>query len=255
VSDVFFRSLLETPMQPLIGRIAIVTGAGGGIGRAVSLMLAQSGARVVLAARNQARLEKVGDEILSAGGEALAVPTDVTREEGLKTLVDRTLQAYGSIDYLINNAGWGKKSPVVKSQISDWDQTLSVNLRAPMILSKLVLPTLIDKRSGAIINIGSISGKQGSANVAAYAASKFGLVGFTESLFEEVREHGIKVSVIHPGFVDTPLIPPNPQLNRSKMIRPDDVAHAVLYVLKSSPACCPVEIIIRPQKTPFVQRG
>jgi NAD(P)-dependent dehydrogenase (short-subunit alcohol dehydrogenase family) len=242
-------------MQNLSGKVAIVTGAGGGIGRAISSLLAQSGVRAVLAARNQAQLEKVREEILSIGGEALAVPTDVTREEGLKNLVDGTLQAYGSIDYLINNAGWGKKSPVVKSQISDWDQTLSVNVRAPMILSKLVLPTLIKKRSGAIINIGSISGKQGSANVAAYAASKFGLIGFTESLFEEVREHGIKVSVIHPGFVDTPLIPPNPQLNRSKMIRPDDIAHAVLYVLKSSPACCPVEITIRPQRTPYIQQG
>jgi 3-oxoacyl-[acyl-carrier protein] reductase len=242
-------------MQNLAGKVAIVTGAGGGIGRAISLLLAQSSVRVVLAARNQAHLEKARESILSVGGEALAVPTDVTSEEALERLVESALQAYGSIDYLINNAGWGKKAPLLKSRIDDWDRTLSVNLRAPMILSKLVLPTLIGKRSGAIVNIGSISGKQGSADVAAYAASKFGLVGFTESLFEEVREHGIKVSVIHPGFVDTPLIPPNPQLNRSKMIRPDDIAEAVLYVLRSSAACCPVEITIRPQKTPFVQQG
>jgi 3-oxoacyl-[acyl-carrier protein] reductase len=242
-------------MQQLAGKVAIVTGASGGIGRAVSLMLARSSVRVVLAARNQAQLEKVGDEIRAAGGEALALPTDVSREDALEHLVESALQAYGSIDYLINNAGWGKKAPVVKSRVNDWDQTLSVNLRAPMILSKLVLPTLIGKRSGAIVNIGSISGKQGSADVAAYAASKFGLVGFTESLFEEVREQGIKVSVIHPGFVDTPLIPPNPRLNRNKMIRPDDIAEAVLYVLRSSAACCPVEIVVRPQKTPFVQQG
>lgn len=185
------------------------------------------------------------------GAEAISVPTDLTRDDDIAALVDRTLKDWSTIDILVNNAGWGKKAPITKARLEDWDQTLGVNLRAPMVLTRLVLPTLIAKESGAVINIGSVSGKSGEANSSAYAASKFGLIGFTQSLYEEVREHGIKCAVILPGFVDTPLIPPNRQLDRSKMIPPEDIAEAVLFVLRSSPACCPVEITVRPQRSPF----
>ena len=106
---------------------------------------------------------------------------------------------------------------------------------------------MLEQGEGVVINIGSVSGKTGEANGAANSASKFGLIGFTQSLYEEVREHGIKVSVILPGFVDTPLISPNRQLDRSKMIQADDIAQAVLFVLTSPPTCCPVEITVRPQ--------
>jgi len=238
-------------MKPLEGKVSIVTGASRGIGSAISLALGGSGSRVILAARDKARLTAVSDEIHRRGGEALVIPTDLSRDEELERLVQETLAAWGSIDYLINNAGWGKTAPVVKARVEDWDQTFKVNLRAPMVLTRLVLPTLIAKGGGAVINIGSISGKMGQANTAAYSASKFGLIGFSESLFEEVREHGIKVAVILPGFVDTELIPPTRKIDRSKMIRPDDVARTVLFVLTSPPNSCPVEITIRPQRTPY----
>ena len=182
----------------------------------------------------------------------MVVATDLTRDEELERLVNRAVEKWDSVDYLINNAGWGKHAPVVKAKIKDWDETLQVNLRAPMILTKLVLPTLIQKGGGAIVNIASIAAKMGGENAAAYTASKFGLLGFTQSLYEEVREYGIKVAAILPGFVDTPLIPATAKMDRSKMIRPEDVAEAVLFVLNSSPACCPVEITIRPQKTPYL---
>jgi 3-oxoacyl-[acyl-carrier protein] reductase len=120
-----------------------------------------------------------------------------------------------------------------------------------MILARSFVPRMIEKGEGAVINIGSISGKTGEPNGAAYSASKFGLIGFTQSLYEEVREYGIKVAVILPGFVDTPLIPPNRQLDRSKMIQPADVAQTVRYILASAPTCCPVEITLRPQKSPY----
>jgi len=239
-------------MKPLAGKVAIVTGAGSGIGKAVALLLSRSGSRVVLAARNESRLSVVREEIEKGGGEAMVVATDLTRDEELERLVNRAVEKWGSIDYLINNAGWGKHAPVVKAKIKDWDETLQVNLRAPMILAKLVLPTLIQKGGGAIVNIASIAAKMGDANAAAYSASKFGLLGFTQSLYEEVREYGIKVAAILPGFVDTPLIPVTAKMDRSKMIRPEDVAEAVLFVLNSSPACCPVEITIRPQKSPYL---
>ena len=236
-------------MEILKGKLALVTGAGRGIGKAVALSLAQSGCRMILAARSREQLEEVQREICARDGDARAIPADLIRDEEIARLVEES-QASGSVDILINNAGWGKRAPVVKGSVDDWDRTFAVNLRAPMILAKMLVPAMIAKGEGAVINIGSVSGKTGEANGAAYAASKFGLIGFTQSLYEEVREHGIKVSVILPGYVDTPLIPPNRQIDRSKMIQADDIAQAVYYVLTSPATCCPVEITIRPQRTP-----
>ncbi len=239
-------------MGPCTGKVALITGAGRGIGRAIAIELGRAGCRLTLAARTESQLRAVKEEIVKENGAALVVPTDLGQDAELKHLVEATLTEWGTIDYLINNAGWGKKGPLVKASVEDWDQTVKVNLRAPMVLAKLVLPTLIAKHGGAIVNIGSISAKMGQANVAAYSASKFGLLGLTESLFEEVREYGIKVCAIHPGYVDTPLIPQGAKIDRHKMIRADDIAQAVLYVLTSSSTCCPVEITIRPQKSPYL---
>lgn len=228
-----------------------MTGAGRGVGKAISVSLAKAGCRVVLAARTRDQVEAVQKEILSQGGDALAIPTDLTMDEDIQRLVEESQAKWGAADILINNAGWGKRAPVVGALLSDWDQTFRLNLRAPMVLAKALLPNMIAKREGAVINIGSVSGKTGEANGAAYSASKFGLIGFTQSLYEEVREHSIKVAVILPGFVDTPLIPPNRQLDRSKMIQADDIAQTVLFVLTSPATCCPVEITVRPQRTPY----
>jgi NAD(P)-dependent dehydrogenase (short-subunit alcohol dehydrogenase family) len=195
-------------------------------------------------------LDLLEQEIGNRGGQAISVPADLTRDDDIECLVAAAQKTFATVDILINNAGWGKRAPVVRANVEDWDQTFRVNLRAPMVLAKLLLPPMIAKGDGAVINIGSVSGKTGEANGAAYSASKFGLIGFTQSLYEEVREHGIKVAVILPGFVDTPMIPPNRQIDRSKMIQPDDIAQAVHYVLTSPATCCPVEITVRPQKTP-----
>jgi len=245
------REELRIPVNNLEGKVAIVTGAGRGVGKAISVSLAKAGCRVVLAARTREQVEAVQREILSQGGDALAIPTDLTMDEDIQRLVEESQAKWGAVDILINNAGWGKRAPVVGALLSDWDQTFRLNLRAPMVLAKALLPNMIAKREGAVINIGSVSGKSGEANGAAYSASKFGLIGFTQSLYEEVREHSIKVAVILPGFVDTPLIPPNRQLDRSKMIQADDIAQTVLFVLTSPATCCPVEITVRPQRTPY----
>jgi len=235
----------------LAGKIALVTGAGRGIGRAISLLLARLGCRVILAARTRDQLEAVANEIHSTGGQALVCPTDLTLDDEIDRLVEEGERTWGSIDILVNNAGWGRKAPVVRAKVEEWDRTFRLNVRAPMILSRRLLPPMIAKLQGAVINIGSISGKSGDANASAYAASKFALIGFTQSLYEEVREYGIKVAVILPGFVDTPLIPENRQLERSKMIRAEDIADAVRFVLESSATACPVEITVRPQRTPY----
>jgi len=238
-------------MTALNGKVALVTGAGRGIGRAVALMLAKSGCRVMLCARTVEQLQAVEREIKNHQGMASAIPADLTEDAAVEKLIAETRRVFGAVDILINNAGWGKRAPVTKANINDWDQTFKLNLRAPMMLAREFLPDMIAKGAGAVINIGSVSGKTGEANGAAYSASKFGVIGFTQSLYEEVREHNIKVSIILPGFVDTPLIPPNRQLDRSKMIQPSDIADAVYYVLTSSATCCPVEITVRPQRTPY----
>ncbi|HVO92184.1 MAG TPA: SDR family oxidoreductase [Terriglobales bacterium] len=238
-------------MFRLDNKVALVTGAGRGIGAAVTQELAACGCRTILTARSAGQLDRVREQIHAAGGEAVSVVADLTRDEDIERLVEEARTTYGAVDFLINNAGWGKRAPVVRASVADWDQTLRLNLRAPMLLARLFLPAMIEKGGGAVINIGSVSGKSGEANGAAYSASKFGLIGFTQSLYEEVREHGIKVAVILPGFVDTPLIPPNRQLDRGKMIQPADVAQAVRYVITTPATCCPVEITIRPQRTPY----
>jgi 3-oxoacyl-[acyl-carrier protein] reductase len=238
-------------VSALTGKIAIITGAGRGIGRAVASNLATSGCRIILTARTMAQLEDVQQEIKTGGGKAISITADLTHDDEIQRLVEQSQKAWGAPDILINNAGWGKRAPVVKVQRDDLDQTLRLNLRAPIILAQSFVPGMIEKGEGAVINIGSVSGKTGEANGAPYSASKFGLIGFTQSLYEEVREHGIKVAVILPGFVDTPLIPPNRQLDRGKMIQPMDVAQTVCYILNSAPTCCPVEITLRPQKSPY----
>jgi short-subunit dehydrogenase len=234
-------------MSIFAGKIALVTGAGRGIGRAIALSLARSGCHVILTARTVLELADVQQELRKFGDDATAIQADLTRDDDLRELVEQS----GPVDFLINNAGWGKRAPVVRAKIEDWDQTLRLNLRAPMILAQRLLPAMIEKGEGAVINIGSVSGKTGEADGAAYSASKFGLIGFTQSLYEEVREHGIKVAVILPGFVDTPMIPPVKHLDRSKMIQADDVAHAVQFVLAAPATSCPVEITIRPQRSPY----
>jgi NADP-dependent 3-hydroxy acid dehydrogenase YdfG len=190
--------------------------------------------------------------VRASGTEALAVPTDVTNDQQMAALVNATLTRFGHIDILVNNAGGGPpRAPVVKARIVDWEWTLRVNLWATMVLSKLVLPAMIAQRSGTIVNICSLAGLTGKAGEAAYAAAKFGVRGFSQSLFEEVREHGIKVSTICPGYVDTALIPPNRRVDRSKMLSPEDVAEAVYEVVVSSARCCPLEIVLQPQRDPF----
>jgi len=236
----------------LAGRVALITGASRGIGRAVTLRLAQAGATTVLAARTEAALAAVAEMIRVSGVEALVAPTDVTDEQQLEALVNAALARFGRIDILVNNAGGGPpRTPVVKARVRDWEWTVRLNLWAPMTLTKLVLPSMIERRGGTIINICSLAGLAGKPGEAAYAAAKFGVRGFSQSLFEEVREYGIKVSTIYPGYVDTALIPPNRRVDRSKMLSPEDVAQAVYEVAISPPRSCPLEIILQPQRDPL----
>jgi NADP-dependent 3-hydroxy acid dehydrogenase YdfG len=239
-------------MEARTETIALITGASRGIGRAMVFRLAQTGIVPVLAARTEADLQRVADSVRAGGHEVMIVPTDVTDDQQIRSLVEVVERRFGHIDILVNNAGGGTpRTPTVKARLSDWEWTLRVNLWATMHLSRLVLPLMLQRRKGAIVNICSFAGLRGKAGEAAYAAAKFGVRGFSQSLFEEVRESGIKVCTICPGYVDTAMIPPNRRLDRDKMISPEDVAEAVYSVIAASPRSCPTEIILQPQYDPL----
>lgn len=202
--------------KPLAGEVAIITGASGGIGSATARELARRGARVVLAARRADELEMLAREITDGGGEALVVATDVTNPAELQQLVARATEAYGRIDILINNAGIGAPRALVKLSPEFIDRLLDVDLVAPVHLTRLVLPGMLERKHGAIISIASVAGQLAVEPL--YSAAKFGVRGFSLGLRRQLRGSGVSVSVVSPGFIRTPMtkrmkLPmPGPQL-------------------------------------------
>ena len=215
----------------LAGQVAVVTGAGRGIGRAVVRVFAREGASVVLAARTGPELGLVAREITGAGGRAFAVPTDVNDEAGVDALIKRAMAEQGRIDILVTAAGMASFGPVADSKPAEWDEMLAVNLRGAMLCCRAVLPVMMAQRKGTIINIGSVVTSRVLAGSAAYTASKYGLLGFSRVLAEETRPHGVRVGVLSPGATDTSLwnavsSPPD----RGLMLRPEQVAEAALLM-------------------------
>jgi NAD(P)-dependent dehydrogenase (short-subunit alcohol dehydrogenase family) len=193
-------------MKLLENRVALITGAGRGIGRAIALAFAAEGARLALTARTVSELDEVVGQIRIAGGAAIAMPADVADRAVPKQLISEVEKSLGTVEILVNNAGIGSSagpSPVVDFSNELWEQTLQVNLTAPYLLSKAVLPGMLAKKWGRIIMIASINGKIGALHGAAYAASKHGLLGFMRSLAIEVTSQGIAVNAICPGPVHT----------------------------------------------------
>ena len=235
-------------MASIENQVAVVTGAGRGIGRAIAIELGKLDARVVLAARSTTELEETARTI---GSSASVIPTDVRKKEDLQRLFEQVTTAIGPVDILVNAAGLGIFGPVVGFRDEDFETLIETNLRGIFFASRFVLPSMIERKKGHIINIASIAGKVGSANRAVYCASKFGVVGFTESLAEEVRQHGIRASVICPGSTDTRFSPRESSGKaRDRMLRPADVAHAVRMIVLQEPNSFISEIIMRPTQKP-----
>jgi 3-oxoacyl-[acyl-carrier protein] reductase len=229
-------------------QVAVVTGAGRGIGRAIAIEMGKLGARVVLVARSKAELEETGRII---GPSASVMPADVRKKEELQGVFEQTASAFGPVDILVNVAGLGIFGPVVDYRDEDFDTVMQTNLKGIFYTCRLALPSMIQRNRGHIINIASIAGKVGSANRAVYCASKFGVIGFTESLAEEVRQYGIRASVICPGSTDSGFSPSNHAGKaQDRMLRPDDIAHAVRTLVTQEPNSFISEIILRPTRKP-----
>lgn len=229
-------------------QVALVTGGGRGIGRAIALRLALHGFRVAALSRTASELQATVAAVDAGSTPILPVVADVTRDADLAYALDVVHAQLGTVSVLVNNAGFATpRREITQSTPDDWDRTIATCLRAPMMLTRLVLPTMLSNGRGTIINIASIAAKRGRAGEAAYAAAKFGVLGFTQSLYEEVHQRGIKVSAICPGFVDTALIPRNAKVDRSRFLKPEDVAEVVYQVVTSPLHVCPREITIEPQ--------
>jgi len=243
--------------KPLFGQVTMVTGAGRGIGAAIARKLAQLGATAVLCGRTQATLDTTAQTILEAGGKAEVIPCDVTVLRQLEYAATRVESTFGRLDILVNNAGIGGFShplhelPPDEHELppDEWDRVLNTNLRGVYYAIKAFAPIMIRARSGHIINISSLAGKNALPNGAAYAASKWGLNGLTYSVAEELRGHNVRVSVVCPGSVDTELSPHTGK-DPKKMLQPEDVAHAVAMLATQAPQSFVSEILLRPTQKP-----
>jgi NAD(P)-dependent dehydrogenase (short-subunit alcohol dehydrogenase family) len=187
----------------LEGKVALVTGASSGLGRATAIALARAGADIALAARSKEELQGAREEVSELGRRALVLPVDLASEAQTAAALGRTVEALGRIDILVNAAGTDAPGMVEQLSVEGWDRTLAVNLRAPFLLSKAAFPHMRQAGGGIIVNVSSVAGKKGWANASAYCASKFGLTGFTEALADEGKEHGIRAIVLYPGAMAT----------------------------------------------------
>jgi NADP-dependent 3-hydroxy acid dehydrogenase YdfG len=229
----------------LQGQVAIVTGASKGIGKFIALSCARERMKIALAARTKSELDKVAEEVTHAGGEALVVPTDVSRGQAVDQLISHTLESFGKIDVLVNNAGMGILAPVDELSIQDFDRMFAINMRGVFLCTRAVLPHMKNRKSGAIINISSLAGKNFFKGGSGYAATKWALNGFTKCLMLEAREYNIRVSVICPGSVATEFSPHSGK-DLTKILQPQDVADAVLTVLRLPPNALMSEVDLRP---------
>jgi 3-oxoacyl-[acyl-carrier protein] reductase len=226
-------------MSSLDGRVAVVTGASRGIGRAIARALAAEGAYVVLAARDAERLSKTVGEIGAGGGRADAVTIDVADRGSVEAAFSRVLEAHGRIDCLVNNAGVTRDNLLLRMKDEEWQQVLATNLGGAFLCTQAALKPMLKQRAGRIVNVASVVGLTGNAGQANYAASKAGLVGFTKSVAREVASRGITVNAVAPGFIETDMTAAMTEkakeavtsaIPMGRVGRPEDVAGAVVFL-------------------------
>jgi 3-oxoacyl-[acyl-carrier protein] reductase len=229
----------------LTGRVALVTGGSRGIGLAIARRLGNLGARVAICGRHAEALEQAAKVLAGEGVSALAVVADVTRAADVSSMVQRVETELGPLDILVNNAGMGIFGPFHERSETEWDTVVDTNLKSVFLMSRSVAPGMIARRRGNIVNISSLAGKNAFPDGALYCASKWGLMGLNNCMAEELRGHGIRVSVICPGSVATDFSPHTGR-NPATLLQAEDVAHAVAAMLTEGPQSFLSEISLRP---------
>ena len=221
-------------MASIAGKNALVTGAGKGIGRAVAIALAHEGVHVALLARTETQLREVAAEIEALGVKAVVLAADIADRAAVEAAVAQATEALGTIDILINNAGIGTFAKLVDMDPAEWERIIQVNLLGTYYATRAVLPGMIARETGDIINVASTAGQRGAATTSAYSASKFAMLGLTESLMQEVRKHNIRVSALTPSTVATELAISNHLTdgNPDKVMQPEDLAEFMVAQLK-----------------------
>jgi len=227
----------------LAGKVALVTGAAQGIGKAVALLLARNGAEIIVSDINLEKAEETAKEVQALGRKALAIKVDVAKLDDVEKMVGAILARFGQVDILVNNAGIARDKLILRMTEEDWDAVLNINLKGTFNCTKAVVRHMSKQRSGKIVNIASVVGEMGNAGQGNYAASKAGVIGFTKTIAREFAQRGINVNAIAPGYIETPMTDALPDKAKEELKRlipmdrlgkPEDVAEAVLFLVSES---------------------
>ena len=238
-------------MGRLAGKVAVVTGGGSGVGKATALLFLKEGARVVIAGRDAAKLAAVAAEA-NAGDRLRTVPTDVSDAAACQNLIDAATAAFGRIDILVNNAGTNIKERTIRELTPEsWDTMIGANLHGAFYCTKAVLDQMFARKDGVIVNVVSVAGKRANPlGGAAYVAGKFGMGGLGMVLSNEEKDSGVRVSNVYPGEIDTPILSARPrpvtEEQRALILKPEDVADAILFVATLPPRVSVPELVIKP---------
>lgn len=220
----------------LKGKVAIITGSGRGIGRAIALDLGRAGCSVVISSRSQGELQATAGEIDQAGGQALPLALDLSRDEDIDVLFAETMERFATVDILINNAGVLFPNSLEGTTIKEFDQTFAVNVRSVFLLSRKALAIMKKKQSGYIINVSSPAAFEVSPALSAYGSSKKAVIGLSQAFYHEAKKYGIKVSTVYPGYTDTKMLRgiPNVKPTPDQWLLPEDISHCVMFLLQQS---------------------
>lgn len=230
-------------MTVLTDKVAVVTGAGSGIGEAIATLLHEEGVKVILAGRNKDKLQNVANQL--AQDSVKVVPTDVTKKEEVDELIKIAQQTFGGLDIVINSAGQMLSSKITDYQVDEWDSMIDVNIKGTLYTAQAALPTMLEQSSGHLINIASISGFEVTKSSTIYSATKAAVLTITQGLEKELAKTGVKVTSISPGMVDTAITAAYNPTDRKKL-EPQDIAEAVLYALTQPKHVNVNEITVRP---------
>jgi NADP-dependent 3-hydroxy acid dehydrogenase YdfG len=235
--------------KALEGKVAVITGASRGIGLAIAHNLGKLGAKVSICARDPKKLEAAAQELRGSAPIVFEAALNVTHDDQVVRFIQDTQKNLGPIDILVNNAGIGWFGPTHEATEAIWDSILDTNLKSVFLVSRAVAPGMIERKTGHIVNISSLAGKNAFKNGGIYCASKWGLLGLTECMAEDLRVYGIRISAVCPGSVATEFTPHTGK-DPAKMLQSDDIAHAVEMIVTQSPQSFISEILIRPTAKP-----